>query len=145
MITVRTCASARGADQSPVFSCCTVPDKYQALHYHRPQSASQKSHWAITAADECHTFCESRDSGWSDADGNYWFFGFESDPIGTRGEVLAHFPMPQNLSDPWHGFPISTAAKAFMRRVVPLSVIESWSNEPGMPKYLENRLRKRQL
>jgi hypothetical protein len=146
MIAVRTCSTPAPGEASPIFTCCNPPDEYQALYYHRTNSSNPaKSHWRLTAADECHTFCESRDYGWTDATGTYWYFSFDGQPVGTREEVLAQYPAPQNLTDPWHGYPISAAPKAIMKRSVPLSVIDLWSASPGMPKYLENRLRKRQL
>lgn len=82
-----------------------------ALHYHRTNAAPSphKSRWSLSAADECHTFCEAFENGWLDSRGVVWYITANATlPIGVDAEKIAKFPQPANASDPWHGFPVGS-------------------------------------
>lgn len=144
MITTRSCAARDPGARDVLFVTCLPGLTYIALSYHRPHTnVPGKSRWSITAADECHCFCHASDSNWDSGDGNKWFLSRSGEPIGTNNEVVAYFPEPSNPGDPWHGFPVSSAPRATVKRTVPRELVAAWCEDPATAKVVRKRLRRR--
>jgi hypothetical protein len=122
------CQRLKQESAGALFKTCKG-SSYRAVNYHRPSNSnsSTKSCWSLTEVEECSTFCETEQKSWNDEDGNNWSIApTGSQPYGTSGERMAHFPAPKNKTDSWHGFPFSRrGAKAFRRRP-PDRLLSEW-------------------
>jgi hypothetical protein len=140
---VRSCSSSGLVGHDEQFMTCDGQTGYVAVHYHRttaPQSP-HKSRWSLSAADECHTFCEAFQCGWSDERGVVWYITENaSTVIGVDAERIAKFPPPVNQSDPWHGFPVRSSGNR-----PPLEVVRRWRSEQRIDKVRQNRILREQI
>lgn len=144
MIARRICVTSSAGARDPLYETCVPPDRYQSLHYHRTRASRQdKSHWNLSAGDECHSFCESTDHGWTDSTGSRWYVDANGKEIGTSHERVATFPAPSNTTDPWHGYPVSGRRGADMSRPVPAEILEIWSTQGTVKRELLAKLWKR--
>jgi len=127
----RACRRVAAHDTDVEFESC-LSTTYMSLGYHRSKATTKhvKAIWAIQRADECHTFCTSERSGWSDADGNRWAVSKDAArKLGVAGERLAFFPKRSNAHDPWHGYPVSGRKRAPQRRRPPDEIVHRWLQE----------------
>ena len=144
MIVQRSCSTDEPGAKDPVYDSCLQPHRYQSLHYHRPQGTNpKKSRWLVTSDDECHTFCEAKDAGWSDKDGDLWFVHRDARELGAAGERVATFSHPHD-GVPWHGYPVAGHKKAVIRRHVPREVLTTWQQDRVTTRALLTKLWKRQ-
>jgi hypothetical protein len=83
---------------------------YISLNAHRGARRG-KSIWHsnISPMQEYGLFARSDQNDWFDIRGHYWSFASSDGltPTGTARQVLAKHPCISNLSDPWHGYPVS--------------------------------------
>jgi hypothetical protein len=144
MIARRICVSSSPGARDPLYSTCVPPDAYQSLYYHRTNSGSaNKSHWAVSRDDECHSFCKATDEDWTDLEGARWYVDANGAEVGTRQERVAIFAEPRNTTDPWHGYPVSARSGALMRRNVPREILEMWAAQGATKRELIAKLWKR--
>lgn len=125
---VRTCSKTSvTSDGIQFISCKDSP--YISLNYHRSSTGTihKKSIWILSPADECHAFCKAEMGNWRDVGGDYWAISSDGQiEFGTRGERVAFFDSPQNITDPWHGYPVGGKKGLPTRKRPPDNVIELW-------------------
>ena len=92
---------------------------YQPMPYHNPnaQKRNDKTRWMLSKGEQYEVF-ETADTpstertNWMNDDGS-GIYGMLDDckvVLGKdNGERLAFFPVPQNDSDPWHGYPTDSS------------------------------------
>src|SRR5579871_184544 len=98
-----------------LFEPNTNGKSYLSINYHRDGTAD-KSQWRITRELEHAIFCESDENDWNDNDGHYWgHHDSGHTELGTKGERICHFPLPTNLTDAWHGYPVSLNSEPLKR------------------------------
>jgi hypothetical protein len=127
----RRCTKQR-IDPSGVHYLSCSGALYLSLNYHRGSGKGRrgKSIWAIGRDAECHTFCEAEIGKWSDARANYWAVSVDARvQLGKNGERLAFFDAPVNVTDPWHGYPISGRPGSPTRRRPPDELVGRWLDE----------------
>lgn len=89
---------------------------YSPVAYHNKSAIakSTKNKWCVKKdkqyeifklADESNWICQERQALFSILDDGKLI-------MGTDDEVLGFFRIPQNASDPWHGFPVKSDDKA---------------------------------
>lgn len=86
---------------------------YIPVHYHN-KSASQnerKTKWVLKQGEQYEVFRISDEGEWNCKvnKGLFSILSNGNEILGENEERLAFFPNPQNSSDSWHGFPISSA------------------------------------
>ena len=144
MILQKSCGTSEPGARDPVYETCVPPATYQALHYHRPSSAfPDKSKWAISQDEECHTFCVSTDRDWTDDAGSRWYVDGSGEELGTARERVAKFPRPSNTRDPWHGYPVSGRTGSVATLPVPREILTTWDAQAAAPRSLLAKLWKR--
>lgn len=118
---------------------------YISLNYHRCATCDanrDKGCWAphIARATEYEIFCMAYVNNWCNSAGDYWSFyqRCETD-IGTCRERLCKFPHRSNMTDPWHGYPVSPN----MRRGLdapPAHLVQSWIDAGAVRKVIGRRI-----
>lgn len=124
----RVCRQTRVTADGIEFVSCN-DSLYISLNYHRSVTSTthRKSIWILSRPDECHTFCEAELRSWQDAKGDYWAISEDGKiEFGTLSERVAFFDSPQNVTDPWHGYPVSGRKGMPSRRRPPDIIIELW-------------------
>lgn len=81
-------------------------------HHRGARRGRDKHEWDrgnVPPAVEYQLFCTSDSNDWFDSNGYYWGFGHREGRmiLGTQKERLCMFQPPVNLTDPWHGYPVS--------------------------------------
>ena len=94
----------------------TTGDFYFSKSDHR-RSASfkkNKTRWCIEEGQEYHIFKIANEPKpfWFCKENNclfgFFFTGESMLSLGQDGEILAKFPNINNITDPWHGYPVKT-------------------------------------
>lgn len=110
---------------------------YLCAVWHRGAGhADYKTEWDISEWEEYSLFCCADDSHWKDDPGNYWAVKEGGDAIGKNDERVAKFPVPQNDSDHWHGYPVMTG-----RDKPPKQLINLWRDFGYISKPLAKRMK----
>ncbi len=112
---------------------------YQPSPYHSRTSRVRpsKSRWAVKEGHQYLVFLPADEAFWHCKDGR-GLFSIElggKTILGRRGERLAFFPDPQNSTDPWHGFPVSSSE----RQPSP-DVIDSWVRAGVISEHVRRKL-----
>lgn len=101
---------------------------YHSLYRHRGHgSPNHKSVWgdSVPPPMEYAIFCDADTNNWRTADGDYWsLHNGGNTEIGSDGERLCRFQNTSNLSDPWHGFPVSPLKKESDKP--PVILLDMW-------------------
>lgn len=120
---------------------------YFSTNQHRGEPTIHKSTWSeeITRDDEFAVFRSADQLICRDLAGNYWgIAGKGYQVLGTRHERFAKFPATINLTDPWHGYPVSPNRRGEMD-APPDSCIEIWKAADAIDRVWEVRLKRRAI
>lgn len=112
---------------------------YIPVHYHNrtAKKRKDKNRWYIKEncqyevfriADEPYWFCNSNNCLFSIVDEGRIV-------LGKNGERLAKFPLPSNLTDPWHGWPVSTAEEKPSE-----DLLDSWEKDGVITDHLRRKI-----
>ena len=72
-------------------------------------------------------FCAAEANGWRDSRPQLWGLKPNLDEIGVDGRALAKFPDPTNLTDPWHGYPVSARdPKRQLEHTPERTLVDEW-------------------
>jgi hypothetical protein len=84
---------------------------YISIFYHRGNNRpglKNKWHADVLPPEEYAIFCHADYEDWFDHNNHYWGVHSSGNTVlGCQGERLCKFPKTSNVSDPWHGYPIS--------------------------------------
>jgi hypothetical protein len=106
----------------------------------------EKTVWCkeISPEMEYATFCFSDENNIIDNKGNLW--GFRDDGrevLGQNGEVFCKFPVTSNVSDPWHGYPVSPAES--VNDIPPPKVVQEWITRGVVSRLFGRRIQRRKI
>jgi len=83
---------------------------YKPIYYHNKNAVnnSNKSKWILKDGEQYEVFRLSDEGKWKcdENDGLFSILMNGNEILGQNEERIAFFRTPQNISDPWHGFPI---------------------------------------
>ncbi len=98
------------AQAGVTFSATVKNSSYVARNDHQHWATAQRNRWATSCLPECQysIFLDAQNNGWRDSRPQLWGLRAHLPVLGTNRQRLAKFPEPQNLIDPWHGYPISS-------------------------------------
>lgn len=65
------------------------------------------------------------DESWTDSNGNLWGFLQNFPDVGVDGEQFGFFPVTQNTTDEWHGYPIIP----FVEKELSQELLQSWVDD----------------
>ncbi len=121
---------------------------YISVYNHRGSgSRVYKNQWlsTITPAIEYTIFCDADDGNWKDYNGHYW--GVHNRGITVLGDCREHlskFPKTSNLTDHWHGYPVSPRESGD-KDAPPDDFVESWISIGVVSKTFGRRIQRRKI
>lgn len=94
---------------------------------------------------EYGVFCDADRSDWFDASGHYWGFhdGGKTE-LGTQGERICKFPCPSNVTDTWHGYPLSHSLSGTVPRDL-IAAVQSFIDDQLIDKSLGRNIQRGKL
>jgi hypothetical protein len=119
---------------------------YLSIFLHRGIRPN-KNKWSsnITPPIEYSIFCPSDYANYNDNSGHYWGFLNRGDlRIGLRGERLCKFPLPSNIIDPWHGYPVSPMNDGDYN-APPDYLVQRWPQTGDISRTFARRIQKRKI
>jgi|SwirhisoilCB2_FD_contig_61_10275224_length_763_multi_3_in_0_out_0_1 hypothetical protein len=146
-LALRRCQQGnRNSDGLEFTACEGTP--YLSLDAHRSLSGTRhlKSIWNLSRPDECHVFCAARLGKWADAVGNYWAVAKDGEGnFGDSRERMAFFPVPTNVTDRWHGFPVGRKRGLLFWRDPPADLVQRWTAQGRISRVTRARIIQRKL
>ncbi len=117
---------------------------YQPANYHRITARSKpgKTRWCIKEGEEYEVF-RLADEPWWFSQVHQCLFSIVDggkEILGENGERLAKFAFPQNLSDPWHGFPVLSDE----HKPEP-DLLDMWQNKGIIPHHVRMKIERGRL
>ena len=121
---------------------------YISVNHHRGAGLQKyKNKWSLSVPPpmEYAIFCSADDGDWRDVQGHYWGVHNQGSTIlGCRGEKLAKFPCTSNVSDPWHGYPVSPLERGD-NDAPPDDFVENWISTGVISKTFGRRIQRRKI
>lgn len=121
---------------------------YISVFYHRMTGKRyRKNTWCATVSPsmEYDIFCTADDGSWQDSHGHYWGLrAGGATQLGSRGERLCKFPCTSNVSDPWHGFPVSPMYEGD-KDAPSDDFVERWIDMGIVSKTIGRRIQRRKI
>jgi hypothetical protein len=119
---------------------------YQPVSYHNRTSSSRpgKNKWIIKESEQYKVFRIS-DEPWWLCDTNNCLFSIVDNGnviLGQTTERLAKFPIPNNKTDPFHGYPVHCDQR---QNRPDLGLLDRWQKEGIISPHLRNKIEKSQL
>lgn len=125
--------------------------RYLCSNHHRGgrRGGGHKHEWHpvnVPPLREYELFCTADDEKWVDTDGHYWGVGDSEGNLilGLSKERLCKFPLPSNLSDPWHGYPVSPMQEGD-KDAPPDDFVEKWIADKAISKVFGRRIQRRKV
>lgn len=120
----------------------TLGSFYLARDDHQHYSTPQRNRWnsQYRPADQFAVLDDAEHHSWRDSSQNLWGVSPGLPVLGTQGERIAKFPARSNLSDDWHGYPVSALdpGREFLHRPDP-DIVTDWHSNG----YIDERQRAR--
>ena len=117
---------------------------YMSMNYHRGTRNPNKSTWHqdFKPQEEYELFDRGDRDAWRCARGHQWGIAEDgSRRLGSGGERVSFCPMNENLTVPWHGYPVF-AEGAYK---VPEEVIAIWEDGCVVGRITAKRLRRESI